>query len=177
MVPRDINLEMFTKVVPRRAVNFSIGAFCTEFRCEQLCDDDTFFWIGVNFWPSFGHLLQFEEVQRTANRLPSNSGSVNREPEAEPVQRFDFEPPNPPSAIAMAGHDGSWRSLRAMAGQDRPWPAMAGQGRPWPTMAGHGRPWPAVAGYCRPWPDARIAFLPGYTRIKSRVAFFARMPG
>ena len=100
-LPRDINTEMFTKVVPRRAVNFSIGAFCTEFRCEQLCDDDTFFWIGVNFWPSFGHLLQFEEVQRTANRLPSNSGSVNREPEAEPVQRFDFEPPNPPSAIII----------------------------------------------------------------------------
>ena len=82
-------------------MNFSIGAFCTEFRCEQLCDDDTFFWIGVNFWPSFGHLLQFEEVQRTANRLPSNSGSVNREPEAEPVQRFDFEPPNLPASIEI----------------------------------------------------------------------------
>ena len=104
-LPRDINTEMFTTLVPRRAVNFSIGAFCTEFRCEQLCDDDIFFWIGVNFWPSFGHLLQFEEVQRTANRLPSNSGSVNREPEAEPVQRFDFEPPNPPSAIKMTKYN------------------------------------------------------------------------
>ena len=40
--PRDINTEMVTKVVPVRAVNFSIGAFCTEFRCEQLCDDATF---------------------------------------------------------------------------------------------------------------------------------------
>ena len=31
-----------------RAVELSIGAFCTEFRCEQLCDDD-FFLIGVTF--------------------------------------------------------------------------------------------------------------------------------
>ena len=27
-------------VVPTRAVNLSIDACCTEFRCEQLCDDD-----------------------------------------------------------------------------------------------------------------------------------------
>ena len=33
---------MVTKVVPMRAVNISIGAFCTEFRCEQLCDDGIF---------------------------------------------------------------------------------------------------------------------------------------
>ena len=31
-----------------RAVELSTGAFCTEFRCEQLCDDDIF-GIGVNF--------------------------------------------------------------------------------------------------------------------------------
>ena len=42
-LPRDINTEMFTKRVAVRAVNFSIGPFCTEFRCEQLCDDDFFF--------------------------------------------------------------------------------------------------------------------------------------
>ena len=41
-LPRDINTEMFTKIVPVRAVNFSIGPFCTEFRCEQLCDGDIF---------------------------------------------------------------------------------------------------------------------------------------
>ena len=40
--PRDINTEMVTKVVPVRAVNTPIGAFCMEFRCEQLCDDDVF---------------------------------------------------------------------------------------------------------------------------------------
>ena len=41
---RDINTEMFTKVVPRRAVNFSIGAFCTEFWRERFCDNDVF-WV------------------------------------------------------------------------------------------------------------------------------------
>ena len=40
--PWDISTEMVTKVVSVRAVNFSIGAFCTEFRCEQLCDDGVF---------------------------------------------------------------------------------------------------------------------------------------
>ena len=40
--PRDINKEMFAKRVAVRAVELSIGAFCTEFRCEQLCDDDMF---------------------------------------------------------------------------------------------------------------------------------------
>ena len=55
-LPRDINTEMFTKRVAVRAVNFSIGPFCTEFRCEQLCDDDFFFLIGVNFCAFFGIL-------------------------------------------------------------------------------------------------------------------------
>ena len=36
------------------SVDLSIGPFCTEFRCEQLCDGDTF-WIGANF---------FEEVTK-----------------------------------------------------------------------------------------------------------------
>ena len=36
---RDVNTEMVTKVAPVRDVELSIGAFCTEFRCEQLCDD------------------------------------------------------------------------------------------------------------------------------------------
>ena len=44
--PRDINTEIVTKVVAVRAGNFSIGRFCTEFRCEQLCDDDIF-WDGL----------------------------------------------------------------------------------------------------------------------------------
>ena len=39
---RGIKTEIVTKVVPVRAVNLSIGPFCTEFRCEQLCDDDIF---------------------------------------------------------------------------------------------------------------------------------------
>ena len=38
--------EMFTKRVAVRAVDLSIGAFCTEFRCEPLCDDDTFLDLG-----------------------------------------------------------------------------------------------------------------------------------
>ena len=37
---------MFTKRVAMRAVNLSTGPFCTEFRCEQLCDDDIFFGSG-----------------------------------------------------------------------------------------------------------------------------------
>ena len=41
-------MGFFTKRVAVRAVELSIGAFCTEFRCEQLCDDDMF-WIVVNF--------------------------------------------------------------------------------------------------------------------------------
>ena len=40
--PGDINTEMATKIVPVRAVNLSTGPFCTEFRCEQLCDEDIF---------------------------------------------------------------------------------------------------------------------------------------
>ena len=39
-------MYIFTNRVAVRAVELSIGAFCTEFRCEQLCDDDIF-WIGV----------------------------------------------------------------------------------------------------------------------------------
>ena len=38
----------FTKWVAVRAAELSTGAFCTEFRCEQLCDDDIF-GIGINF--------------------------------------------------------------------------------------------------------------------------------
>ena len=41
-LPRDINTEMVTKIVPVRAVDLSIGPFCTEFRCERFCDDDVF---------------------------------------------------------------------------------------------------------------------------------------
>ena len=39
---QDRNKEIVTKMVPVRAVDLSIGPFCTEFRCEQLCDDDIF---------------------------------------------------------------------------------------------------------------------------------------
>ena len=35
--------EIVTKIVPVRAVNSPIGAFCTEFRCERFCDDDDAF--------------------------------------------------------------------------------------------------------------------------------------
>ena len=39
---RDINTEIVTKMVPVRAVDLSIGPFCTEFRCERFCDNATF---------------------------------------------------------------------------------------------------------------------------------------
>ena len=32
-----------------RAVNFSIGPFCTEFRCERFCDDEVFLGSGSTF--------------------------------------------------------------------------------------------------------------------------------
>ena len=41
-LPRDTSTEMVTKIVPVRAVNMPIGAFCTEFRCERFCDNDVF---------------------------------------------------------------------------------------------------------------------------------------
>ena len=37
-----MNTEMVTKRVAMRAVELSIGAFCTEFWCEPLCDDGIF---------------------------------------------------------------------------------------------------------------------------------------
>ena len=46
--------EIVTKVVPVRAVNLSIGPFCTEFRCEQLCDDDIFQDRGQLLGPEIG---------------------------------------------------------------------------------------------------------------------------
>ena len=40
--PRDINTEIVTKWVAVSAASFSIGAFCTEFRCESIRDEDIF---------------------------------------------------------------------------------------------------------------------------------------
>ena len=39
---RDINTEIVTKMVPVRAVDLSIGPFCTEFRRERFRDNATF---------------------------------------------------------------------------------------------------------------------------------------
>ena len=36
------NAEIVKKVAPVRAVDLSIGPFCTEFRCERFYDDATF---------------------------------------------------------------------------------------------------------------------------------------
>ena len=52
---RDINTEMVTKIVPVRAVDLSIGPFCTEFRCERFCDNDVFLDGGQVMGP-FGEL-------------------------------------------------------------------------------------------------------------------------
>ena len=50
-MPRDVNMEMVTKIVPVRAVDLSIGPFCTEFQCERFCDDDVFgIRVGNVFW-------------------------------------------------------------------------------------------------------------------------------
>ena len=38
--PGDINTNIVTKVTTVRAVDLSIGPFCTEFQCEHFCDDD-----------------------------------------------------------------------------------------------------------------------------------------
>ena len=46
---RGIKTEIVAKVVPVRAVDLSIGPFCTEFRCEQLFDEDIFR-EDVKFW-------------------------------------------------------------------------------------------------------------------------------
>ena len=51
---RGIKNEIVTKVVPVRAVNLSIGPFCTEFRCEQLRDDDIFRDRGQLLGPEIG---------------------------------------------------------------------------------------------------------------------------
>ena len=71
---RDINTEIATKMVPMRAVDLSIGPFCTEFRCEQLCDDDIFRGRGprdrapregVNFWaPKQGSKTETKKLSR-----------------------------------------------------------------------------------------------------------------
>ena len=53
-MPRDIKTEIVTKVVPVRAVELSIGRFCTEFRCEQLCDDNIFRDRGQLLGPEIG---------------------------------------------------------------------------------------------------------------------------
>ena len=39
---RDIKTEIVTKIVPVKAVDLSIGPFCTEFWCERFCDDAVF---------------------------------------------------------------------------------------------------------------------------------------
>ena len=86
-LPRDINKEIFTKRVAVRAVELSIGAFCTEFRCEQLCDDDIFWGFGPQTmgwpalaWPCHGVV----SVSRTTlRRLPPNKKNGVTPPKKE----------------------------------------------------------------------------------------------
>ena len=65
---RRIKTEIVTKVVAVRAGNFSIGPFCTEFRCEQLCDDGAF-QKSLKIWP-----VRAGSVRRFA---PVPAGSVH----------------------------------------------------------------------------------------------------
>ena len=78
-------MEMVTKVVPVRAVELSIGAFCTEFRCEQLCDDDVF---GIGVQSLSDSNLRFSFSVRTWSGYPvRQTPRVNRRP-----SRFVIEP-------------------------------------------------------------------------------------
>ena len=47
---RSIKTETITKIVPVRAVDLSIGPFCTEFRCERF-RDDAVFRKSLKIWP------------------------------------------------------------------------------------------------------------------------------
>ena len=47
---RDINKEIVTKIVPMRAVDLSVGPFCTELWCEHFCDDAVFWDLGQLLW-------------------------------------------------------------------------------------------------------------------------------
>ena len=51
---QGIKTEIVTKVVPVRAVSLSTGPFCTEFRCERLCDEDIFSGSGELLGPETG---------------------------------------------------------------------------------------------------------------------------
>ena len=80
---------MFTKRVAVKAVELSIGAFCTEFRCEQLCDDDIFFGSGT----IFGIL---SAIRR---------GSANREPELLPKGQKKTAIRRPNQGLAIRNSD------------------------------------------------------------------------
>ena len=58
-----------------RAVELSIGAFCTEFRCEQLCDDDIF----VGIWAAnYGMACLGLALPRGRIRVPDDPPEVTR---------------------------------------------------------------------------------------------------
>ena len=65
--PRDINIEMVTKVAPVRAVNLSIGPFCTEFRRDHFRDDDDF-WDRDQF---------FDDFRSISDRFPIDFRSIS----------------------------------------------------------------------------------------------------
>ena len=64
----------FTKRVAVRAVELSIGAFCTEFRCEQLCDDD----ISVGDWgQEADHQCQEIDIRNSTSARESQFRNKN----------------------------------------------------------------------------------------------------
>ena len=66
---------MVTKIVAVGAVNLSIGPFCTEFRCEQLCDDDV-----------FGDRDQFfDDFRSISDRFPVDFRSISGQFPVDPV--------------------------------------------------------------------------------------------
>ena len=56
-------------------MELSIGAFCTEFGCEQLCDDDTFFGIWA---ANYGMACLGLPLPRGRIRVPDDPPEVTR---------------------------------------------------------------------------------------------------
>ena len=63
---------MVTEIVPVRAVDLSIGPFCTEFRCERFCDDDAFWYRGreIDRW--------VREIDRRVREIDRRGREIDR---------------------------------------------------------------------------------------------------
>ena len=72
-------MEIVTKVVPIRAVELSIGAFCTEFRCEQLCDNGIFWDRGRELdHPDLKYEISYCKGLKVASKIMAGSGPKDK---------------------------------------------------------------------------------------------------